>query len=168
MTGVPTVIQVIRFWDTQGHRHVVMCRLFCCMFTWCIWSSWRKSQPGMRRGTFLRRERVMTLYTPMMLVTMSWNTKQVNTKTVMDYKVLLWLGFNDINTLYMYTYRIAPLVPGKPTMFGNLQWGHGIVFLTREVEECIEDVEAVCVSTLDKLVRVHLSGLRPGERWCWC
>lgn len=33
-------------------------------------------------------------------------------------------------------------------------------FLTRQVEECVEDVEAVCVSTLNKFVGVHVSDLR--------
>lgn len=35
-----------------------------------------------------------------------------------------------------------------------------IDFLTRQVKKCVEDVEAVCVSTLNKFVGVHLSDVR--------
>ena len=32
--------------------------------------------------------------------------------------------------------------------------------LTRQVEECVEDIKAICVSTLNKFVGVHLSDVR--------
>ena len=35
-----------------------------------------------------------------------------------------------------------------------------VCFLTRQVEECVEDVEAVCVSTLNEFVGVHVSDIR--------
>lgn len=35
-----------------------------------------------------------------------------------------------------------------------------LCFLTRQVEECVEDVEAVGVSTLNEFVGVHLSDIR--------
>lgn len=43
--------------------------------------------------------------------------------------------------------------------------GSGLLrLLTGEVKESVEDIEAVCVSTLDEFVRVHLSDVRSEQK----
>ncbi len=41
-----------------------------------------------------------------------------------------------------------------------------LCLLTRKIEECIENVEAVCVSTLNELVGVHLSDIGSAQSEC--
>lgn len=37
------------------------------------------------------------------------------------------------------------------------------IFFTGQVEKCVEDVESLCVSSLDELVGVHFPDLRSAD-----
>ena len=64
---------------------------------------------------------------------------------------------------------------GSREILAPKKWGEDCS-LTWEVEQCVQNVEAVSVSTLDKLVGVHLPDLRPKGTEClneydmtiWC